>query len=127
MSDPNNPQGTSPDAVSGWLSPGPDNVKLVYFLYLASLVIGISGIVGVVLAYLNRGKSGGWVESHYTYQIRTFWIGLLYVLISLVLAMAIVGFILLIAVAIWFIVRVVIGLQKASTGQPVENPQSWLI
>lgn len=127
MSDPNNPQQATQDTVSGWLSPGPDNVKLVYFLYLASLVIGISGLVGVVLAYLNRGKSGGWVESHYTYQIRTFWIGLLYVLISLVLAMAIVGFILMIAVAIWFIVRVVIGLQKASTGQPVENPQSWLI
>lgn len=127
MNDQPDPDAPPRDAVSGWTSPGPDNVKLVYFLYLASLVLGISSIVGLVFAYLNRGKTGTWVESHYTYQIRTFWIGLLYTLISLALAMALVGFLLIIAVVIWFIVRTVIGLQKASLGQPIENPKSWLI
>ena len=42
-----------------WLEPGPTNVQVVYILYLAGLVIGISGIVGIVLAYVNRGKAGG--------------------------------------------------------------------
>lgn len=127
MNDEREPDAPAPDAISGWTSPGPDNVKLVYFLYLASLVLGISSIVGLVFAYLNRGKTGGWVETHYTYQIRTFWIGLLYMVISMVLAMALIGFLLIIAVAIWFIVRTVIGLQKASLRQPIDNPRSWLV
>ncbi|MDJ1006443.1 MAG: hypothetical protein QNJ13_01350 [Paracoccaceae bacterium] len=123
----NEPTPSGNDAVSGWLSPGPDNVKLVYFLYLASLVLGVSGLVGVVLAYVNRNKAGGWVETHYTYQIRTFWIGLLYVVIALALSLLLIGFLLMIAVAVWFIVRCVLGLQRAAQGQPVANPTSWLV
>ena len=38
------------------------------------------------MAYINRGQAAGtWAESHYTYQIRTFWIGLLYSCISILL------------------------------------------
>lgn len=117
----------SGDAIGGWTSPGPDNVKLVYFLYLASLILGISGLIGLVFAYINRGKAGGWVDTHYTYQIRTFWIGLLYTLIAALFALVLIGFLLLIAVAVWFIVRCVIGLQRAAQGQPIANPQSWLV
>lgn len=58
-----------------WLEPGQTNALVIYILYLAGLVIGITGIVGIVLAYINRGKAGGFVESHYTFLIRTFWIG----------------------------------------------------
>ena len=35
---------------------------------------------------MNRGKSEPWVETHYTWAIRTFWIGMLYTLIGFVLA-----------------------------------------
>jgi uncharacterized membrane protein len=115
------------DQLDSWTSPGPNNVKLIWFLYLLSLVLGITSIVGLVFAYLNRGKAGGWVESHYTYQIRTFWIGLLYVFASIILAFLLIGFLLMIAVAVWFIVRIVIGLQRAAQAQPIDNPQSWLI
>ncbi len=96
---------------------------------LADLKAGlfISMPIGIVLAYVNRGKAGGFVESHYTFLIRTFWIGLLYALISVVLMMLVVGFLLMFVVAVWFIARCVLGLQALQRGEPVKNPQSWLL
>jgi uncharacterized membrane protein len=117
----------SPDSFDSWTEPGANNAKLVYILYLLGFVLGITGIVGLVFAYINRGKSEAWVDTHYTYQIRTFWIGLLYGLISMVLVIIGIGFLLFIAVSVWVIVRCVIGLQKAAQRQPVDNPLSWFI
>jgi uncharacterized membrane protein len=124
----NDAQKTSGDPVASYLAPGGDNVKLVYILYLVSVIVGITIFVGVVLAYINRGQAAGtWAESHYTYQIRTFWIGLLYVLISVVLMFVLIGFLLMVAVFVWFVVRCVRGLQWSSAGQPVPNPTSWMV
>lgn len=116
-----------PDVINAWVSPGANNVKLIYLLYLVSFVLGITGLVGVVFAYVNRGQSADWIETHYTYLIRTFWIGLLYFLIALILAVMIIGLLLPFAVAVWVIVRCVVGLQKVSRQEPVANPRSWWI
>jgi len=83
--------------------------------------------VGSVLAYLNRGKSPAWVETHYTWAIRTFWIGLLFGFISLLLLFVAIGFLTALATAVWAIVRIVIGLQAIGRSEPIKNPQSWLI
>jgi uncharacterized membrane protein len=116
-----------PRQTDRWLEPGPTNALVIYILYLASLVIGVTGIVGVVLAYINRGKAGGFVESHYTFLIRTFWIGILYALISVVLIIVVIGFPLMFAVAVWFIARCILGIQALQRGEPVKNPQSWFL
>lgn len=110
-----------------WLEPGQTNALVVYVLYLVGFVIGITGLIGLVIAYINRGKAGGFVETHYTWQIRTFWIGLLYALISAVLMLVAIGFVLAFAVAVWFIVRCIMGIQALQRGEPIKNPQSWLI
>lgn len=124
MSDP---QPRAPRQTDRWLEPGATNVQVIYVLYLAGLVIGISALVGLVIAYVNRGKAGGWVETHYTWAIRTFWIGIAYVVVSFILMLAAIGFLLLFATAVWFIVRCIIGLQAAGRGEPIKNPESWLI
>jgi uncharacterized membrane protein len=115
------------DDASGYLEPGKGNVQLVYVLYLAGFVIGITPLVGLVFAYINRGKVGGIYDSHYTYAIRTFWIGVLYSLISLVLTFLFIGVLGFIATAVWSIVRCIIGLQKVSRGEAIANPQSWTL
>ncbi|THV23300.1 DUF4870 family protein [Peteryoungia ipomoeae] len=126
MHDPNSQSPMKPSD-DGWFNPGRLNAQLVYCLYLISFVVGITGIVGLIMAYVNRGKGPAWVDSHYTYAIRTFWIGLLYALIASILMLVAIGVILIFAVAIWVVVRCVIGLQKASAGQPVDKPDSWWI
>jgi uncharacterized membrane protein len=117
----------APRQTDRWLEPGPTNALIIYILYLAGLVIGITGLVGIVLAYINRGKAGDFVESHYTFLIRTFWIGLLYALISVALMMVAIGVVLMFAVAVWFIARCILGLQALQRGEPVKDPESWFL
>jgi uncharacterized membrane protein len=123
----NQDQAPEPRQTDRWLEPGKTNLQVIYILYLASFVIGISGIVGIVLAYLNRGKSEAWLESHYTWAIRTFWIGLLGSFISFILFVVVIGMFTIILVAIWVIVRTVIGLQKLGRNEPIADPESWLL
>jgi uncharacterized membrane protein len=118
---------SAPRQTDRWLDPGPANVQVIYILYLAGLVIGISGLVAIVLAYINRGKSEAWIETHYTWAIRTFWIGLLYALVSVLLMFVMIGFLLIFATAVWFIIRCVIGLQMVGRREPIRNPESWMI
>ena len=118
--------GTGESSIDKALESGGSNVKLIYILYLASFLLGITGLVGVVMAYLNRGAAEGWSSSHYTYQIRTFWIGLLYGLVGVLLMAVVVGFLILLATAVWVIVRCVKGLQLAARSEPVPDPETWL-
>ena len=124
MSDTNNAGGRQTDK---WLEPGKTNMQVIYILYLASLVVGITAIIGIVLAYMNRDKVDGWLPTHYDWAIRTFWLGILYAVIALILFVVLIGMPLMIAVAILIIVRVVIGLQKLSRDEPIANPESWFI
>jgi len=125
MTDPNTP--AAPRQTDRWLEPGPTNVQVIYVLYLASFVIGITGLIGIVIAYVNRGKAGGWIETHYTWAIRTFWIALLGGFVSLLLLIVGIGFLLGLAVAIWVIVRCIVGLQAVGRREPIRDPQSWLV
>lgn len=116
-----------PRQTDRWLEPGKTNLQVIYILYLASFFIGVSGIVGIVLAHLNQGKSAPWIESHYTWAIRTFWLGLLGSFVSFILMFVLIGWLTIFLVAIWAIVRVVIGLQKLGRNEPIGNPQSLLL
>lgn len=117
----------NPNQTDSWMNPGPANVQIIYILYLAGFIVGLTPIIGVVIAHLNKGKSEGWVTSHYTWLIRTFWIGLLYGFISFLLAIVLIGFVLMLATAVWVIVRCVLGLQAMGRNEPIKNPDSWLI
>jgi uncharacterized membrane protein len=127
MTDQQQPTPPAPRQTDRWLEPGPANMQVIYVLYLAGFVIGITVLIGLVMAYVNRGKAGGWVETHYTWAIRTFWIALLGGFVSLLLMLVAIGFLLALAVAVWVIVRCVIGLQAVSRGEPIRNPESWWI
>ena len=126
MSDPNTTP-PAPRQTDRWLEPGPTNVQVIYASYLLGFVIGITPLIGIVIAYMNRGKAGGWIETHYTWAIRTFWLGILYGLVAFFLSIVVIGFLLMLAVAVWVIVRVVVGLQMVGRGEPIRNPESWLI
>lgn len=101
-------------------------VKLVYFLYLASVVVGLTSLIGVIMAYVNRGTAPAWLQSHYHFQIRTFWIGLIFVVVGGLLSVVVVGIFLLLFTLVWFILRCVKGLSWLEKGQPVPDPGSWL-
>jgi uncharacterized membrane protein len=100
-------------------------VNVVYILYLISLVVGVTGIVGVVMAYLYRDRAEPVLASHYTWQIRTFWIGLLFFFLGGLTAQLVIGFAILLATYVWWIIRCVKGLQWMSRNESVPEPTSW--
>ena len=127
MSDQQSSPGPASRETDKWLEPGKTNAQIIYILYFVSFLIGISALIGVVIAYINRGKAGGFVESHYTWLIRTFWIALLGSFVSLLLFIVGIGFLLMFAVAIWAIIRLVKGLQALGRNEPIPDPQTWWI
>ncbi|MDK1384485.1 hypothetical protein QN224_03585 [Sinorhizobium sp. 8-89] len=110
-----------------WLEPGKVNIQIIYVLYLVSFAIGITALIGIVLAYLNREKAEPWARTHYTWAIRTFWIALLFCIISALLTVMVIGVLGFVATAVWIVVRCVVGLQKAAREEPITNPESWLV
>ncbi len=113
--------------VARYTAPGGSNVLLVYILYLAGLFLGITAVVGVVMAYIARDRAQGRAASHYEFQIRTFWLTLLYAAIGSVLSLVMIGIPVLMATFVWYIIRNVKGLIRASQDEPIPDPKSWLI
>jgi len=100
--------------------------KVVYGLYLLSLLLGVTALVGVVVAYVYQGEAPEGLRTHYRFQIRTFWIGVLYALGGIVLTPIFVGFLVFVFVAVWLIVRCVKGFQRLSRQEPIADPATWL-
>ena len=120
--------GTQPPARTGNVS-GVDSNRpvIVGALYLASFLTGITGLVGVVLAHIWEGEARGtWAESHYTYLIRTFWVSFVASIVAGLLMLVLVGFLLFPLIAIWFGVRSVLSLIKASKQEPMPDPKTLL-
>lgn len=84
---------------------------IVYILYIASIVVGLTSIVAIIMNYIKRDEvKGTWLESHFSWQIKTFWYTLVIGLIGSLLTVVLIGFPILLAVGIWYIYRVVKGL-----------------
>ncbi len=100
--------------------------KIVYILYLVGIVFGITGIIGVIMAYINKGDAPEWLESHYRFQIRTFWIGGLYLLIGAILSLIIIGYFVLLFWVVWLIVRSLKGMKALDRKEAHPNPTGWM-
>jgi uncharacterized membrane protein len=101
------------------------SAKLVYIMYLLSILFGITSIVGLIIAYVNRDDAPPWLQSHYQFQIRTFWIGFLYLLIGFMLYQVIIGFFILLFWLVWLIVRCAKGMKSLDQREPYPNPAGW--
>lgn len=117
-----------PAAGGGLFEASTANAQLVYILYLLGFVLGgLSNIVGVVFAYVYKDDAEGWLKTHYHYQIRTFWLSVLYSIISVVLMFVFIGFILAVLVVIWLILRCVKGLTRLQKSEPIDDVTTWLV
>jgi uncharacterized membrane protein len=114
-------------------APNPSLVTLthaIYALHALSLLTGIIGaativgafltgwpsIIAVILNYVKRSEARGtWLDSHFRWQIRTFWFGLLWAGLCMAFVVATLGIGMIIAwlplavVGLWFVYRVVRG------------------
>lgn len=112
--------------------------NVVYGLHAFAIVVGILGsatvigsfvgsvpsIIAVILNYARRSDARGtWVESHFLWQIRTFWFAIFWVLVAALLMITLIGIPLaigiLVAVTIWLLYRIVRGWLRLRDGLPM--------
>jgi uncharacterized membrane protein len=129
--------------LTGRVEPGESLITwthAVYGLHALSLIMGIIGvatvagaflfgwpsIIAVILNYVKRSEARGtWLESHFRWQIRTFWYGLLWVVLCALFVVATLGVGLLIVwlpfgiVGLWFIYRIARGWIQLKDRQPM--------
>ena len=114
--------------------------QLIYGLHALSLVIGIIGtatvvgaflfgwpsIIAVIVNYVKRGGvQGTWLETHFRWQIRTFWFGLLWVCLCALFVVGTLGIGIIIAwiplvfITVWFIYRIARGWLALNDRRPM--------
>ena len=93
---------------------------VVYGLQAASMLVGVTLFAGVIINYLRRGQvAGTWLESHFTWQIRTFWWSLAWCVLGIATAIVLVGVFILIGSGVWFVYRIVRGWMELNEGRPM--------
>lgn len=100
--------------------------QIVYILYLVAIIFPITNLVGVIMAYINKGDSPEWIQTHYQFQIRTFWIAFLIGFIGAFTAAFGVGVLVLLGLLVWYVVRCVKGMKYLDQKIPVPDPKTWL-
>jgi uncharacterized membrane protein len=99
-----------------------DITTAVYALQAAGFVVGVTFIAAVILNYIKLSDVAGTpYESHFRWQLRTFWWGLLWSLVGGLTAWILIGFLILAGTAIWVIYRIVKGWLNLSEGKPMEG------
>jgi uncharacterized membrane protein len=99
---------------------------IVYILYFVAYFTGITAVIGVIIAHVQIGSADPLLASHYRFQIRTFWIGILYLVIGTILTVVLVGIAVLLWWFIWSLVRNIKGVLALNENKPIANPASWL-
>jgi len=115
--------------------------KIVYALYLISILFPLTFFIAPIVAYFTKNTENEVLHSHYRFQIRTFWIGMVFSLILIVLwsispvvSMMTGSFLILIVLlglgllswVLWLVIRSAKGFKYLNQKQPIPNPLSWM-
>jgi uncharacterized membrane protein len=93
---------------------------VIYALYALSLFIGLTAIVAIVLNYIKREEvQGTWLESHFAWQMRTFWWGLLWCVLGAITWIILIGWVILGVAFVWFIYRIAKGWLNLNDNKPM--------
>jgi len=107
------------DPASRRRDPARNLAVVVYILQALSFFVGgITGLAGVIINYVKLDDvRNTWVERHFRWQIRTFWIGLLWTVIGIVTTPIIIGWFIILGISIWIIYRIVKGALALNDGK----------
>jgi uncharacterized membrane protein len=91
---------------------------------ITAFLTGWPSIIAVILNYVYRDDSfGTYLDSHFAWQIRTFWYALLWMVIAIVLMMTIIGIplgiLLMVGVGLWVLYRIARGLLRLNDKRPM--------
>jgi uncharacterized membrane protein len=96
-------------------------------LVVTAFLTGWPSIIAVIINYVKRSDTRGtWLESHFSWQIRTFWFAVLWVLIAAVLFITVIGipiaWVLALLLGLWVLYRIIRGWMALASGKPMPLP-----
>ena len=123
------------------LVPKPGMIKLTHVMYalhafsaltglvsaafnVTAFLSGWPSIIAVALNFMNRGEvRESWLDSHFRWQMRTFWYALVWMLVAGLLALTLIGIpaaiVLLLGVGIWVLYRLARGWSALGAERPL--------
>ncbi len=103
------------------------------FVFLMVMTLGLSGILALLIANFREEKAADWLKSHYEFQKRTFWIGIVPVLLVFFAVLRLrvtdqrIMLVLLVLPLAYTAGRAALGFNHLFHGRPVPNPKAWLV
>ena len=93
---------------------------------VTAFLTGWPSIIAVILNYIKRDAAyGTYLESHFRWQIRTFWFALLWVIVMILLTLTIIGiplaWVLGVVIGLWVLYRIARGWLRLADAQPVSS------
>src|SRR5947209_8557530 len=98
----------------------------VYALYSLGFFTVITTVIGLIIASVKASTASDLWRSHFQFQIRTFWIGLLYFVAGFALLYFFIGAFIILWWTIWTLVRIIKGAILLHDQRPIATPTSWL-
>ena len=82
----------------------------IYILQAFGFVLPFTPIIAVIINHVKADDvKGSWLQTHFSWQKRTFWFGLLWIIVGSVLTSILIGYLILGGLTIWFIYRIAKG------------------
>jgi uncharacterized membrane protein len=93
---------------------------VIYALYALALFVGVSSIVAIVLNYIKREEvQGTWLESHFKWQISTFWWTLLWCVVGWATFWILIGWVVWGVAFVWYVYRIAKGWLNLNDNKPM--------
>lgn len=106
-------------------------IGINYALMLLGNIIGVTSIIALIIAYARRDDSPGWIRSHYTFQIATFWGALIAIIACTVMIFTVIlspiGFLGYLAVWLWVLIRNCVGLIRLLDGRGIGDTRTMWV
>ena len=114
-----------PSSASAQRSDRIDSLKnmamAVYVLNLLAFFNGLTAILGAIIAFVKRNDAAGTVyASHFQQQLKVFWIALAVGAIGTITVWILIGWPILLILALWYLYRNVTGLIRLANNRPAD-------
>src|SRR4029453_7829622 len=115
---------TGPSSTPQPIVPDTTMALIVYILYFVGYFTGVTALIGAIMAHVQVDSAEPLLATHYRFQIRTFWIGLLYLVVGVVLSLIVIGAAVLVWWFIWSLIRNIKGVLALNEHRPIADPAS---
>lgn len=92
---------------------------IIYLLQGSGYFFGITWLVAIIINYvkLDEARADPVAITHFQYQIRTFWYGMLWLIISGMLSVFVVGLLSFLVTMIWILYRIIKGVIRLAENE----------